>query len=78
MASGENWKFFVKGEGILSINKPLDPEYFTINQSVIHVEPPHPVRGKMVPPSRILEQQAKGLARAFLAEESYRPFQFRW
>ena len=35
-------------------------------------------RGKMVPPSRILEQQAKGLAGAFLAEETYRPFQFRW
>ena len=35
-------------------------------------------RGKMHPPCRILEQQAKGLARAFLAEETYRPFQFRW
>ncbi len=33
---------------------------------------------KMVPPTRILEQQAKGLASAFLAEETYRPFQFRW
>jgi hypothetical protein len=27
---------------------------------------------------RQLEQQAKGLARAFLAEDTYRPFQFRW
>ena len=35
-------------------------------------------RGKMIAPSRILEQQARGLARAFLAEETYRPFQFRW
>lgn len=35
-------------------------------------------RGKMFPPSRVLEQQAKGLAKTFLAEETYRPFQFRW
>jgi len=35
-------------------------------------------RGKMVPPSRILEQQAKSLANSFLAEDTYRPFQFRW
>jgi CRISPR-associated protein Cas1 len=35
-------------------------------------------RGKMVAPARILEQQAKGLGRAFLAEETYHPFQFRW
>jgi hypothetical protein len=32
----------------------------------------------MLTPSRILEQQAKGLAAAFLAEEAYHPFQFRW
>ena len=35
-------------------------------------------RGKMHSPCRILEQQAKGLARPFLAEETYRAFQFRW
>ena len=34
--------------------------------------------GKILAPSRILEQQAKGLASAFLAEDAYRPFQFRW
>jgi CRISPR-associated protein Cas1 len=35
-------------------------------------------RGKMVAPSHILEQQAKTLARAFVAEDTYRAFQFRW
>lgn len=35
-------------------------------------------RGKMHSPCRILEQQAKALVGAFLAEETYRPFQFRW
>lgn len=35
-------------------------------------------RSKMVAPSRILEQQAKALGSAFLAEDTYRPFQFRW
>jgi len=33
-------------------------------------------RGKMVTPSRILEQQANGLAGAFLAKETYHPFSF--
>lgn len=39
-----------------------------------------PIRwhGKMVPPLRILEQQSRSLAKAFLAEGTYRPFQFRW
>ena len=35
-------------------------------------------RKKMLSPVRILEYQAKGLASAFLAEDTYRPFQFRW
>lgn len=35
-------------------------------------------REKMLSPARILEEQAKGLAGAFLAENSYRPFKFRW
>lgn len=40
----------------------------------------HPIRwrGKTHAPCRILEQQAKGLVQAFFAEETYRPFQFRW
>jgi CRISPR-associated protein Cas1 len=35
-------------------------------------------RAKMHAPLQILEQQARDLARAFLAEGAYRPFQFRW
>lgn len=35
-------------------------------------------RGKALSPARILEHQAKGLASAFLSEDAYRPFQFRW
>jgi CRISPR-associated protein Cas1 len=40
----------------------------------------HPIRwrGKMHSPCRILERQAKGLVKVFLAEETHRPFQFRW
>jgi group II intron reverse transcriptase/maturase/CRISPR-associated endonuclease Cas1 len=35
-------------------------------------------RSKMISPSRILEQQVKNMARTFLGEDTYRPFQFRW
>ena len=35
-------------------------------------------RGKMRPPSHVLEMQATSLKNAFIGSEEYRPFRFQW